>query len=101
MGDIVEGWESLEKLSDYPYMFNWVNFEGKSYPVRSVDCGEEWGTQNISVESLQSALHGNDEDETKDPKARAIDEGIFFYVDDAEFALPADELGRRIADSLG
>jgi len=70
--------------------FEFIEFEGESYPSREIDLGNN-NIVTIASTSLQKALKGN-EDGFKDFEAEQIDYKIYFYVGDHEIGLPADEL---------
>lgn len=52
----------------------------------------------VSVESLESALFGPSGE--MDKEAEAIDNTIFFYVDDPDIWLPDEELAAIVAKCL-
>lgn len=70
--------------------FEFIEFEGESYPSREIDLGDN-NIVTIASASLQKALEGG-EDGFKDFEAEQIDYSIYFYVEDHEIGLPTDEL---------
>jgi hypothetical protein len=79
---------------------NTIEYKGKQYPVRTFkvinpEFGEEQ-TYTIGVESLSEAMGGKYEiDGTEE---QAIDETIYFYVEDANIVLTAKEIIENCLD---
>lgn len=90
--------EEIDAPADYEYMFDWWEYKGVKYPVRAVDV-EGFGRETISIESLQRALEGGN-GEIEEPEAVAIDENIFFYVEDQQILLPPGELAEQLHKDL-
>lgn len=61
---------------------NTVTFNGKTYKTRSVKI-PNWGWCTIAPRSLEDALIQGEE--YVSVEARDVDNGIFYYVDDARF----------------
>lgn len=59
-----------------------IKFNGKKYPVKEVYI-EDFGNRPVSVLSLADELITEDGDFVSE-EAKAIDETIFFYVEDGE-----------------
>ena len=60
-----------------------IQYRGKDYPCTILDI-PGIGNEMISVESLEDELIGDDE--YVDEAAKAIDESIYFFVDDETYA---------------
>ena len=61
---------------------NTVTFNGKTYKTKSVQI-PNWGWCTIGSSSLEDALM--QDGKYVSDEARVVDEGIFYYVDDARF----------------
>jgi hypothetical protein len=67
-----------------------INFENKEFKVREVEL-PEIGNVLISTNSLNELLLNEDGGYVSD-EAIAVDENIFYFVDDKEMRLSNDEL---------
>ena len=92
------GWpESTPEAMTYtwPDRLLVVRYNGRIYPVREAVV-PGWGERMISVKSLEEVLIP--EGKYPDEKARAVDEGIFYFVPDAE--INREDLGEYVADEV-
>ena len=67
-----------------------ANFMGKSYGLRALDFGGEWGVLSVASHDL-NALLIDDSGQYTSNEAQTLDEGIFYFIAPAEFGL-SDEL---------
>lgn len=70
-----------------------IEFNGKKYPVKEVYI-EDFGNRPASVLSLADELITEDGDFVSE-EAKAIDETIFFYVEDGEIV--KEDLGEFVS----
>lgn len=75
-----------------------VQFRGHAYPTREVYL-EGWGVCTVSVTELGFSLIGLDGC-PYDAEAERVDNGIFYFVTDAEFALADNALAALILENL-
>ena len=60
-----------------------ITFQGYEYPTREIEI-REFGDVTIATKSLSEALIPSDLGHYVSDEARAIDEEIFFFVDDED-----------------
>lgn len=79
-----------------------IIFKNKKYPARSIELNFDGITENqyISVISLEKELMNEEFSAYVSDEAQAIDEQIFFYVDDDEFCLTDGKLKHIIEEAL-
>lgn len=68
-----------------------IKFKGRSYRLRSLDFGSEFGVYNIASEHL-NALLIDPTGQYRSREAESIDEQIFYFVPAASFRLSDDKL---------
>ena len=76
-----------------------ITYKGKEYPPRTfvVEFDDMQSTYTIATESLADAL-GVHSDEGLTGRAEKIDDGIYYYVEDEEIGLGADEICNDLLD---
>lgn len=79
---------------------NGIEYKGRTYPTRTFVFEETAGDLTIATESLFNAMCKNvpldDWDETTEEFF--IDERVYFYVEDEDMALSAEEIGSSCLD---
>jgi hypothetical protein len=76
-----------------------IKFKGKEYPTRTfvVEFDEMQHTYTIATESLAEAL-GVHSGEDLTGRAEDIDQSIYYYVEDDQIELGADEICNDLLD---
>ncbi|MBK8465694.1 MAG: hypothetical protein IPL32_07675 [Chloracidobacterium sp.] len=72
-----------------------IEFNGKSFGLRVLDFGEDWGTCRVASHNLNQLLM----DETGQyisREAQSVDEHIFYFIAPAEFRLSDEALTTKI-----
>ena len=78
---------------------NSVTFNGKEYPVRDINV-RTFGQRTIAGESLEEALINN-KDRYVSEEAKAIDEQIFFFVEDKWLNCGDEQLAAHVEREVG
>ncbi len=76
-----------------------ISYHGHEYPVRVVDIPGWMKDARISTTGLNDELMNRDGNYV-DEEGRAIDEAIFFYVEEQEIEKPEEELAKLILGKL-
>ena len=72
-----------------------IEFNGKSYGLRVLDFGEDWGTYQVASHNL-NALLIDDAGRYTSSEAQFVDEQIFYFIAPAEFRLSDEALRTKI-----
>ena len=75
----------------YQVEYEYVNFDGIDYPTRTLRVKGR-GTVTVAPQSLENVLMDGDGGEFVSEDARMLDEGIFYYVEDAQITWPTGKL---------
>jgi len=75
-----------------------ITYKGKEYPTRTfvVEFDDMQHTYTIATESLSDAM--GDDKEKFDTEANEIDNEIYYYVEDEQIELGADEICNDLLD---
>ena len=80
----------------------WLDYfflNGRFYPYRWIDLGNEWGEVLVSVMSLNTAIFDINGQYLSE-QTRIIDELIFFFVEDFEISESEQFLKKQILSAL-
>ena len=72
-----------------------IEFMGKSYGLRVLDFGEDWGTLSVASHNLNELLI-DDAGRYTSSEAQSVDEQIFYFITPAEFRLSDEVLTTKI-----
>ena len=72
-----------------------IEFNGKSYGLRVLDFGKDWGTNCVASRNLNALLIDEDGQYTSS-EAQSVDEQIFYFIAPAEFRLTDGALSTKI-----
>lgn len=72
-----------------------IEFKGRSYRIRTLDLGKEFGINNVASEHLNDLLIDST-GRYESREAESIDEQIFYFVPPASFRLSDERLRRKI-----
>lgn len=72
-----------------------IEFRGRSYRLRTLDFGKEFGVYNVASEHLNDLLI-DATGQHRSEEAESIDEQIFYFVPAASFRLSDDKLRTKI-----
>ena len=75
-----------------------IRYEGVDYPARELRVGD-WGHVIVSVMSLNNKLVDVNGCPVND-EAEEVDDGIFFYVEDNEIALPDEKIEEIVLENI-
>ena len=82
-------------------MLNTITYKGVEYPTREIDVNVDGERHHytVSTTELNSAIY-NDETGYPDAEAQAIDESIFYYLDEEEWKMSDKELSEYLSKNV-
>lgn len=76
-----------------------IHFNGKDYPIRKLDLGEELGILTVASTTLDRLLMTKVENYVS-KEAQYIDEQIFYFISASDFRLSDEKLTQKILASI-
>lgn len=76
-----------------------VEYKGRTYRLRLIDFGTDWGVYFVASSQLMELLRNDESGYTCD-EARRVDELIFYYIPTHYFKLSDNDLRQTIFEEL-
>lgn len=76
-----------------------IEFKKRSYRIRTLDFGSEFGVVNVASEHLNELLI-NSTGQYRSKEAESVDEQIFYFIPAASFRLADDKLRIKVLSEI-
>lgn len=76
-----------------------IEFSGRSYRIRTIDFGGDFGVLNVASEHLNELLFDST-GQYRSEEAESVDEQIFYFIPSASFGLSDEKLRRKVLNEI-